>query len=223
MLQNPQHVPFDRLADVSSHYQELDRKHLSATQAYRFIDDAYLRQNCNGPDEYDSYVRAFHTILENPMTPAQDSQRVQLFLMYIQRLAYQPQLNNRQSGGPNALELYIHNYVSRDSVLDFCQIVATFIRAGAYTRRVIPRGFADTVMLASQDGRLSNVDEAVRQHHRPGGIVVPTCAAVWTSACVAAYLEGDRTLVDAHLSLLPFTVSQCCEIDIHALATLLKR
>lgn len=217
---NSHHVSIDAFADLSDHFPVLNHQHPKPTPDHHFVADSQLRHVGNEPDECDSFLHAFHTILENPMPPLQDPQRVQLFLAYIQRLAHQPQLNVRRSGGPNALELYVENYLSRDSIRDFCNIVASFVAGGADTTRIIPHNFSHTVVLASEAHRLSDVDEAVRQHQRQRARAVPTCAAVWASACFES-LKGNVATADAILSVLPFTVAESCDIDVQALSGLL--
>lgn len=216
------HVPIvDEFTDLSDHFPALDEQHSKPIRGHHFVADSQMRHDSsNELEECDGFLDAFHAILENPTPPLQDPQRVQLFLAYIQRLAHQPRLNVRRPSGLNALELYIQNYLPRDSIREFCHIVASFISAGADTTRVIPHHFSRTVILASEAGRLSDIDEAVRQHQQQGARDVPTCAAVWASAC-SENLKGNVATADAILSVLPFTVAKYCEIDIPALSGLL--
>lgn len=218
--QNLHLVPIDGFSDIDTQYQVPGEQQPAAIRDDHFIANPHLRQDDSSLNKRDDYLNAFQTLLENPMPPSQDSQRVQLFSTYIQRLAHLPQLNERRPSGSNALELYIQNYLSRDSIIVFCQLVASFIRAGADTTCVIPPGFSNTVILASEAGRLQDIDEAVRQQQQQGDCTVPTCAAVWASAC-AESLKGNGATADAHLGVLPFTVAEYCAIDIQALSMLL--
>lgn len=215
-----QHIPIDGFADFNNPFQGLEHQHSAAIRDHHSIADSQLRQHNGNRDEGDDCLGAFQTILESPMPSLSDSQRVRLFLTYIQRLAHQSQLNERRPGGANILEMYIQNYLSRDSIRDFCQIVAAFVFGGADTTHIVPLDFSHTVISASQAGRLSGIDEAVRRHQQQGACNVPTCAAVWASACVES-LKGNVATVDAHLGVLPHTVSEYCEIDIQALSALL--
>lgn len=215
-----QHIPIDAFADLNNPFHGLGHQHSPPISDHHYASDSHFGRDNDDRDESDSCLDAFQTTLENPMPSPLSSQRVQLFLTYIQRLADQSRLNERRPGGLNTLEMYIQNFLSRDSIQDFCQIVAAFVFEGADTSRIVPLDFSRTVILASQTGRLSGIDEAVRHHQKQTACPVPTCAAVWASACVEN-LKGTLAAVDAHLGVLPYTVSESCEIDIQALSALL--
>lgn len=68
---------------------------------------------------------------------------------------------------------------------------------------------------------LTDIDEVLREQQQQRGLcIVPTCAVVWASACVEN-LKGRFAAANTHLSVLPFKVSEYCEVDIPVLSGLL--
>ncbi|KAK7747543.1 hypothetical protein SLS53_001798 [Cytospora paraplurivora] len=155
--------------------------------------------------------------------------RVQLTILLIRRLAELGRLDDRGPRGLSAFQLYVRDFTGRDSQHSnyehhFFRVGAEFIRHGADTDGVLPRGFAEDVGAAFRTGTfgLPGRQQQQQQQQQQGSsttttntstivAATPLWVAIWISACQLA-LSGDEVGVDEHLSVLQY----CIKGQIHA-------
>lgn len=163
---------------------------------------------------------SFLSALLTPDSPTSSSmssiQRSQLITQNVYQLRGLGRLNERlfnlNGQRLSPLELFVQSsapgispgsHASADEIHEFCRVCAVFVQMDADTTRIVPRGFAQTILLFSEPRNLV----LSQQQQQDGGPSFPSWARVWISACQQG-LGRNFVSIDQHLDVLSWWLGE---------------